>query len=205
MHTEWSTNLVHLTGRVVEAPTYSHTGHGEDYYCFPLESVRLSGAADRLNILITGQQQAALAIYPQQRLTLTGHIRSYNNRSGVGHRLVITVLAQTVEPDLVGVDENRVTLVGALCRRGVYRRTPLGREITDLMLAVNRPYGRADYIPCIAWGSLAQRCALLEVGAPVVLEGRLQSRRYTKQTETGTVEMTAYEVSAMTMELEQVL
>lgn len=200
MNTEWAANQVLLTGTAVGEPGFSHQSHGEDFFLTEVESLRLSGTADRLNVLLTRGQLDACPIHRGDRLELQGEVRSYNNRSGVGHRLVITLLARTVTPAECGRDENQVTLAGALCRPPVYRRTPLGREIADLMLAVNRRYGRADYIPCIAWGSVAQQCARLEVGARLRLKGRMQSRPYTKLTDAGAVEMTAYEVSIMTLE-----
>lgn len=203
MNTERTSNHVLLTGEAAAEPAFSHSSHGEDFFLVPVQSLRLSGAADKLNVLLTRSQLELCPVRAGDRLALEGKVRSYNNRSGVGHKLVITLLAQSVAYDTTGVDENCVTLSGALCRKAVYRRTPLGREIADLMLAVNRRYGRADYIPCIAWGSIAQKCALLDVGAFLRLNGRLQSRIYTKVTESGSTEMTAYEVSIMTMEPEE--
>lgn len=203
MNTEWTSNHVLLTGEAAAEPAFSHSSHGEDFFLVLVQSLRLSGAADKLNVLMTRSQLEQYPVRAGDRLALEGKVRSYNNRSGVGHKLVITLLAQSVAYDVSGVDENRVTLTGALCRKAVYRRTPRGREIADLMLAVNRRYGQADYIPCIAWGSIAQKCALLDVGALLHLDGRLQSRAYTKVTEAGAVEMTAYEVSVMTMEQEE--
>jgi single-stranded DNA-binding protein len=128
-------------------------------------------------------------------------VRSYNNSSGVGSRLVITLFAQQLSRDVCGVDDNRLSLAGVLCKNPVYRRTPLGREIADLLLAVNRPYGRSDYLPCIAWGALAQRCARMTTGTGLRLQGRLQSRAYTKVIEGGSVKRVAFEVSIMTLEV----
>lgn len=203
MNAEWNANRILLSGEAAAEPAFSHSSHGEDFFLVPVRSLRLSGTADKLNVLMTRSQLEQCPVHVGDRLALEGKVRSYNNRSGVGHKLVITVLAQSVACGASGADENCVILTGALCRKAVYRRTPLGREIADLMLAVNRRYGRADYIPCIAWGSIAQKCALLEVGALLHLEGRLQSRLYTKVTGAGAVEMTAYEVSVMTMEPEE--
>lgn len=202
MNTEWAANQVLLVGTAAEEPAFSHQTHGEDFFLVPVESLRLSGTADRLNVLLSRSRLDGFPIHTGTRLRLEGEVRSYNNRSGIGHRLVITVLAQSVLPADGLPDENRVRLNGALCRAPVYRRTPLGREISDLMLAVNRRYGRTDYIPCIAWGSVAQQCAQLDVGARLSLNGRLQSRGYTKVTEQGAEERTAYEVSVMELEAE---
>ena len=116
---------------------------------------------------------------PGDYLEVTGEVRSFNNRSGVGSRLVITVLARSVLPG-VGEPCNQVWLRGTLCKPPILRRTPLGRDICDLLLAVNRRYRRADYLPCIAWGAIAQQTARLPVGSRLTVEGRVQSRGYTK-------------------------
>lgn len=201
MLTDWNENRARLTGQAMEEPVYSHTNHGEDFFCFPLRSCRLSGAADQVNVLASRTVLEHQPVHPGDRLTVEGEVRSFNNRSGIGSRLVITVFARLLTPAGQEEDDNRLTLAGVLCKLPNYRKTPLGREICDLMLAVNRRYGRADYLPCIAWGAVAQRAALLSVGDGVRLEGRLQSRAYTKVTEAGQVRRVAFEVSIMTMEL----
>lgn len=200
MLTDWNENRARLTGQAMEEPEYSHTNHGEDFFRFPLRSRRLSGAADQLNLLVSRTVLERQSVHPGDRLTAEGEVRSYNNRSGVGSRLVITLFTKQLTPAGQEPDDNRLTLAGVLCKPPNYRTTPLGREICDLMLAVNRKYGRADYLPCIAWGVLAQRAADLSVGDGLRLEGRLQSRAYTKVTETGQVKRVAFEVSIMTME-----
>ena len=134
-----------------------------------------------------------------EELSVEGEVRSFNNRSGVGSRLVISVYARQMHRE-PGEEENRLRLTGTLCKVPVYRRTPLGRDICDLMLAVNRRYGRTDYLPCIAWGSLARRCAELAPGNRVELEGRLQSRVYTKRLGETSEERTAFEVSVSVLE-----
>lgn len=200
MLTDWNENRARLTGQAMEEPEYSHTNHGEDFFRFPLRSRRLSGAADQLNLLVSRTVLESQSVHPGDRLTAEGEVRSYNNRSGVGSRLVITLFTKQLTQAGQEPDDNRLTLAGVLCKPPNYRTTPLGREICDLMLAVNRKYGRADYLPCIAWGVLAQRAADLSVGDGLRLEGRLQSRAYTKVTETGQVKRVAFEVSIMTME-----
>ena len=130
-------------------------------------------------------------------LEVRGEIRSFNNHSGQGRRLVITVYARSITL-WDGAPENSVTITGAVCREPVYRHTPLGREITDLMLAVSRKYRRRDYIPCILWGSVARMGAQCPVGTELCIQGRLQSRSYVKQTSDGPEERIAYEVSAIT-------
>lgn len=192
-------NSILLRGRLLTEPALSHQNHQLQFFRFPMEVRRLSGAADRINILLSQTQLEDLpALYCGQRLSVTGEVRTYNNRSGVGSKLVITVLARhilTAPPE--EEDENRLFLSGILCRPPNLRLTPLGRSICDLTLAVNRTYGRADYLPCIAWGSVAHRCAAMEVGQPLRLEGRLQSRGYTKVLEGRTEERTAFEISIM--------
>ena len=131
-----------------------------------------------------------------QSLRIVGQLRSFNNKSGQGNRLVITVFAQSIEPG-DGSYFNRILLSGALCKKPVLRRTPLGRSICDVILAVNRHYGRADYLPCIAWGQTAVQIAGMDVGERLALEGRVQSRTYTKLLESGSEERTAFEVSIM--------
>lgn len=201
MRTDWNENRARLVGQAMGEPEYSHTNHGEDFFRLPLRSHRLSGAADQVNVLLSRTQLGAQSVHAGDRLAVEGEVRSFNNRTGVGSRLVITLFARQVTPAGQEADDNRLTLAGVLCKAPNYRQTPLGREICDLMLAVNRRYGRADYLPCIAWGALAQRSARLGVGDGIRLEGRLQSRAYTKVTEAGQVRRVAFEVSIMTMEL----
>lgn len=202
MQTDWNENRARLVGQAMGEPEFSHSNHGEDFFRFPLRTYRLSGAADQINVLISRTLLEAFPVLTGERLIVEGEVRSFNNRTGVGSRLVITLFARNVAAAGDEEDDNRLVLSGVLCKAPNYRQTPLGREICDLMLAVNRRYGRADYLPCIAWGSLAQRSARLCVGDGLRLEGRLQSRSYTKVTEAGQVKRVAFEVSIMTMELE---
>ena len=194
-------NDIILHGRLDDRAQISHSNHGEVFWSFPLVVCRLSGAQDRLNILVSERLLGERDPQPGDEVTVRGEVRSFNNRSGLGSRLVITVLARQLIWES-GEDDNRLRLTGVLCKPPVFRCTPLGRNICDLMLAVNRRYGRADYLPCISWGALAHRCAVLEVGDTVKLEGRLQSRTYTKSLEDRTEERTAFEISVMTMEEE---
>ena len=184
-------NEVLLEGIALEAPALSHENHGTRFYRFPLQVPRLSGS-------VSGVPEALLtAVRLEDPLRVRGQLRSFNNRSGVGNRLVLTVYAQAMEPGS-GEPCNRILLSGALCKPPIFRRTPLGRSICDLMLAVSRRYGRADYLPVIAWGQLAVQAARLQVGDTLSLEGRVQSRTYRKVLEDGTAqERVAYEVSAM--------
>ena len=190
-------NRIVLRGQVAGEPALTHSNHGVDYATVPFRVPRLSGAEDVLNLVFPWGERALWQ--PGMWRWAEGEVRSFNNRSGAGARLVITVLVRASGPADEGEGENRLVLSGALCKPPVRRRTPLGREICDLLLAVNRPYGRADYLPCIAWGSLAALCGELEVGDRLRLEGRLQSRRYRKLTEAGEESRTAYEVSIMNL------
>ena len=190
-------NRISLQGQVAGVPTLTHHNHGVDYYTVPFRVPRLSGAEDVLN-LVVGDRSPELW-QPGQWLQVEGEVRSYNNRSGVGPRLVITVLVRDAQLCQPSEGVNCLILSGALCKTPVRRRTPLGREICDLLLAVNRPYGRADYLPCISWGSLAALCGSMDVGTPLRLEGRLQSRSYRKVTAEGEEQRVAYEVSVMNL------
>lgn len=188
-------NEVLLEGLTLGEPEWSHENHGTQFYRVFLQAPRLSGQVDVLPVLLTGGLAAQAAA--DRLLRIRGQLRSFNNRSGVGSRLVLTVYAQEIQ---TGLDEpcNQIELSGALCKPPIFRRTPLGRSICDLMLAVPRRYGRADYLPVIAWGQLAVRSSRLRVGDPLALEGRVQSRTYHKVTESGeTEERVAYEVSMM--------
>ena len=200
MQSNWNENNGIFSGTVLAEPEFSHENHGEDYFRFPLRVLRLSGAEDVLPVVVSRSQLEFRPVHPEDALTVEGEIRSFNNRSGVGSRLVLTVFARYLRPS-EGEDGNSVTLAGVLCRPPVYRRTPLGREICDLTLAVNRRYGRADYLPCITWGAIARTCAALQVGTPLRMEGRFQSRVYAKTLEEGIVHRTAYEVSVMALEV----
>ena len=196
-------NRIRLHGRLGECPKFSHANHGVEFFRFPLLVRRLSGAEDQVSVVACDELLRDFpALETGQELTVEGEVRTFNNRSGTGSRLVISVFARSVllEP---GEDENLLELSGTLCKEPGLRATPLGRTICDMILAVNRRYGRADYLPCITWGSLARRCGAMEVGDQVRLSGRLQSRAYTKVVDGRTEERTAYEVSVMSLEPEQ--
>lgn len=196
---EQKENRVVLRGTAAGEATLSHQVHGLDFYRFPLSVPRLSGREDRLNILLPAPPEGKALPQSGDYLEVTGEVRSFNNRSGVGSRLVITVLARSVLPG-VGEPCNQVWLRGTLCKPPILRRTPLGRDICDLLLAVNRRYRRADYLPCIAWGQLAQECGEMTTGDPLWLNGRLQSRTYLKNLGEVTQERTAFEISISSLE-----
>lgn len=192
-------NRIWLHGRLEASPIPSHTNHGVEFYMFPLLVTRLSGAADTINVVVSDQMLGQCGpLNPGQEVTVQGEVRTFNNRSGVGSRLIISVFTRALRVE-EGTDENRLELSGTLCKAPSLRVTPLGRTICDMILAVNRRYGRTDYLPCITWGSLAYRCGSLSVGDQMRLSGRLQSRRYTKVVENRAEERTAFEVSVMSM------
>ncbi len=189
-------NYVELWGTAESAPVFSHENHTRRFDKFPLRVERLSGQSDLPIIVVSEALLRECPVEAGQILRVTGQLRSFNNKSGQGSRLVITVFAQTLEPG-DGSFFNRILLSGALCKKPSLRRTPLGRSICDIILAVNRRYGRADYLPCIAWGQTAAQIAEMDVGERLTLEGRVQSRTYTKLLESGAEERTAFEVSVM--------
>lgn len=193
------TNQALLLGQAAGKAQPSHANHGVTYFVFPLEVERLSGAVDTLNVVCDQELLADCPVTPGSPYRVAGEVRSFNNRSGIGSRLVITFFAKSLERAEEGYD-NRLELTGVLCKEPNLRRTPLGREICDLLLAVNRRYGRADYLPCITWGSLARFCGGLEVGDTVHLTGRLQSRTYRKVLGDREEERTAYEISVIELE-----
>ena len=191
-------NRIFLRGRLAAPPAPSHSSHGTDYFTLPLSVCRLSGAEDRLNISAARELLDGLPLQPDSPLAVHGEVRTFNNRSGVGSRLVVSVFARALTRE-EGEDENRLFLSGTLCKPPLLRSTPLGRTICDMILAINRRYGRADYLPCIAWGSLAYRCGAMGVGDRLALEGRLQSRIYSKEVDGRLQERTAFEVSVMSL------
>lgn len=188
-----------LRGTAAAEPAFSLENHGQRFYRFPLSVRRLSGQADVLQVIATGEQLSHLLPLTGRRLEIQGQLRSFNNKSGQGSRLVISAFTRLLV-ETAGEDVNIIELKGAICKPPVLRRTPLGRCICDMMLAVNRRYGRADYLPCIAWGQVAMVTGQLPVGSTLALEGRVQSRVYTKVVDGVPQERTAYEVSIMRLQ-----
>lgn len=189
-----SRNFAQLCGVIAAAPVFSHSGRGESFYTFPLEVARLSGATDKINIIVRDELMESVELKEAEKLCVRGELRSFNNKSGEGAKLVITVFAK--ELCLCDDDDlNEVHLIGTLCKKPNLRMTPMGRDICDLMLAVNRRYGRSDYLPCITWGLKAREAAEWDTGTMVTLDGRIQSRSYIKIVGGDPVEKTAFEVS----------
>ncbi|MDD6884532.1 MAG: single-stranded DNA-binding protein [Eubacteriales bacterium] len=194
-------NRIVAAGRLEGNLTISHEVMNEPFYAGNLLVKRLSGAIDRLPITIPGKLLAARPLREDALLLTQGQVRSYNKVVDGAGRLMVTLFAQSISETLENDTLNKVTLVGALCKPPIYRSTPFGREICDMMLAVNRAFGKSDYIPCIAWGRNAQYAARFHVGDRVKLTGRLQSREYQKLLENGEYMLrNAFEVSAFTLE-----
>ena len=196
---EHTANKITLRGSLLALPRFSHENHGRKFFRFTLEVPRLSGAVDLLPVVAEEGLLNAIDLSGGEMLTVTGQVRSHNIRTdGIRHLLIFVFAANLVCED--GQPLNDVVVEGPLCRDPSYRRTPLGREICDVMLAVPRAFGRADYLPCILWGRTAQEAARRHARECIRIVGRLQSRVYTKLTEEGPQERTAYEISALTAE-----
>ena len=194
-------NRIVATGQLEDSLTLSHEVMNEPFYAGTLLVKRLSGAVDRLPVTIPGKLLAINEIETNQLLLVTGQVRSYNKVVEGSGRLMVTLFVQSMVPTAENDTMNKVSLVGVLCKPPIYRSTPFGREICDMMLAVNRAFGKSDYIPCIAWGRNAQYASRFHVGDRVRLTGRLQSREYQKLLENGEYMVrNAYEVSAFTLE-----
>ena len=207
MNTNYSENnhLV-LRGKIVSEKSYSHEIYGEKFYVFNLEVIRLSSTVDIIPITISERLLTGLDLEIGKKVVVEGQFRSYNNYENERNRLILTVFAKEIN-EIEGEDDkeevtNEVILVGYVCKKPIYRQTPFGREIADVLLAVNRAYNKSDYIPSIAWGRNARFCQNMEVGTEVKITGRVQSRTYEKKYEDGTTETrVAYEVSIASMEV----
>ena len=205
-------NYLTLVGKVTGEKKFSHEIYGERFYIFNLEIPRLSGNEDIIPITVSETLIGENTLSEGNKLLVKGQFRSYNSYENGKNRLILTVFAKDVlevkdeeeENEMAKKDEitNEVVLIGFICKKPIYRQTPFGREISDLLLAVNRAYNKSDYIPCIAWGRNARFCQNLEVGAQVKVVGRVQSRTYEKKHEDGSVETrVAYEVSIGSLEV----
>ena len=197
---EQTTNSITVRGTLQGLPEFSHENHGRRFCRFILEVPRLSGAIDLLPVIAQEQLVAHLDPFAGDMICVTGQIRSHNQRDDLGRHLMIFIFAVDIAVD-EGPALNDVIIEGILCREPTYRRTPLGREICDVMLAVPRAFRRADYLPCILWGRTAQEISCCHTRDKIRICGRLQSRIYTKLTEDGAMEKTAYEISALSAEI----
>ena len=207
-------NYLTLVGKVTGEKKFSHEIYGESFYVFNLEIPRLSGNSDIIPITVSERLIKEDTLQEGKKLLIKGQFRSYNSYENEKNRLILTVFAKDIvevkeneedeENEMVKKDTvtNEVVLVGYICKKPIYRQTPFGREISDLLLAVNRAYNKSDYIPCIAWGRNARFCQNLEVGTEVKIVGRVQSRNYEKKHEDGSIETrVAYEVSIGSLEV----
>lgn len=189
-------NRVHLMGNVLTEPVFNHKTYGEAFYLLLLGVLRKSGCEDRIRLLVSERILGGRSPRPGEFLDLYGQIRTYNREENGKNHLEINVFVREMEYCSDTLCMNEIFLEGFLCKAPIKRTSPLGREICDLMLAVNRQYNKSDYIPAIAWGRNAVYAASLEIGDKVCAEGRLQSRQYRKYNEEGEAELrTAYEVS----------
>lgn len=197
---EQTVNQISLRGQLMELPVFSHENHGKRFYRFFLSVPRLSGNVDILPVIVSEYVLNQIDLSGGEMLTVTGQIRSHNIRTdGVRHLMIFVFATSIIAED--GDPINDVVLEGPLCKDPTYRRTPLGREICDIMLAVPRAFQRADYLPCILWGRTAQEISSCQTRDWIRICGRLQSRIYIKVTEHGNVERTAYEISALTADI----
>ena len=205
-------NYLTLVGKVTGEKRFSHEIYGERFYIFDLSIPRLSGNADIIPITVSERLIPGDMLQEGKRLLIKGQFRSYNSYDNERNKLILTVFAKDIteiaqdleENEIVKKDTitNEVVLIGYICKKPIYRQTPFGREIADLLLAVNRAYNKSDYIPSIAWGRNARYCQNIEVGTRVKIVGRVQSRPYEKKFEDGTSETRiAYEVSVGSLEI----
>lgn len=195
-------NKIYLEGEVVSAKEFSHEMYGEGFYTFNLEVPRLSESKDILCITISERLMVEIDLVVGSQIIVEGQLRSYNKFVDGINRLILTVFARSVEPCLErSKNPNQIFLDGYICKMPVYRTTPFGREIADILLAVNRAYNKSDYIPTIAWGRNSRFCQNLQVGDNIRVWGRLQSREYQKKlSDTEIIKKVAYEVSISKME-----
>lgn len=197
-------NQVTIMGEVASPFTYSHEVFGEGFYMVDVLVRRLSNSEDRIPLMISERLMDVTQDYTGEFIMVSGQFRSYNRHEELKNRLVLSVFVREVEfieEEMDGAKTNSILLEGYICKKPIYRKTPLGREIADLLLAVNRPYGKSDYIPCICWGRNARYASGFEVGEHVQILGRIQSRDYVKKiSETETETRTAYEVSVSKLE-----
>lgn len=198
-------NVVTISGKVVSDVEYSHEVYGEGFYSFYLDVPRLSDSSDKISVTFSERLVPKSKLQIGVPLEIEGQFRSYNSYKSESNKLVLTVFAREIifaDEDKKVKNPNQIFLNGYICKNPIYRMTPFGREITDILIAVNRPYNKSDYIPCIAWGRNARYSQNLTIGDNIKIWGRIQSREYQKRLESGeTISKTAYEVSVSKMEI----
>lgn len=197
-------NQVSIMGQIVSQFTFSHQVFGEGFYLIDVMVKRLSDSEDRIPVMVSERLIDVTQDYEGEYIQVYGQFRSYNRHEEKKNRLVLSVFAREVsfvEEEDDSIKSNQIFLDGYICKPPVYRKTPLGREIADLLIAVNRPYGKSDYIPCICWGRNARYASAFAVGGHVLVWGRIQSREYVKKlSETEAEKRIAYEVSVSKLE-----
>lgn len=198
-------NSVYIAGKIVEECVFSHEVYGEGFYIFKISSERLSDNEDILPITISERLIDKSQLVLDTHVEIHGQLRSYNNYSNKKNKLVLTIFAREI--NLIEAEQNKnpnqICLNGYVCKPPVYRKTPFGREISDLLIAVNRAYNKSDYIPCIAWGRNARYTMNFTVGINIKIWGRIQSRNYQKKIGEQIEERVAYEVSVSKIEMIQ--
>lgn len=201
----FTNNQVTVAGEVVSTFTFSHEVYGEHFFMVNIAVCRLSSSYDIIPVMVSERLVDVKSDYRGCIMQACGQFRSYNRHDEAKNRLVLSVFAREItflEENEEEQNPNHIFLDGYVCKKPVYRKTPLGREIADVLLAVNRPYGKSDYIPCICWGRNARYASSLEVSSHLQMEGRIQRREYSKRiSETETESRTAYEVSVGSMKL----
>ena len=197
-------NRVSILGEIVSEFRFSHEVFGEGFYIVDVAVSRLSDMYDTIPLMVSERLVDVTQNLKGKLVEASGQFRSYNRHEGTKNKLVLSIFVrewQIVEENLEAGKKNQIFLDGFICKAPVYRKTPLGREISDLLIAVNRPYGKSDYIPCIAWGRNARFASTFEVGGRIQIWGRVQSRDYVKKlSEEETEKHTAYEVSVSKLE-----
>lgn len=198
-----SNNNIYLEGTIISELKFSHNMYGEGFFSFDIEVPRLSQVKDKLNVTISERLLTTFDLKQGKNIIVEGQLRSYNKYLDGTNRLILTVFAREIcECYEKSKNPNQIFLNGYICKSPIYRKTPFGREISDMLLAVNRPYNKSDYIPTIAWGRNSRYCKTLDVGDNIKIWGRLQSRQYQKKIKDDVIEKMAYEVSISKMERE---
>ncbi len=202
----YENNIAVISGEIISDPVYSHEVYGEGFYTFFMNVKRLSDSYDKIPVLVSERLPDFERFKRGIIVKVEGQFRSYNAVCETGNKLMLTVFAREValiEADSTDFkNENSISLNGYICKKPVYRTTPFGREIADILLAVNRTYNKSDYIPCISWGRNAKYCSTFNVGDNVRVWGRIQSREYQKKMSDGSIESrVAYEISVSKLEL----
>lgn len=202
-------NKVYMIGKVAEKPVFSHEVYSEGFYIFYIEIPRKSGNSDRLPVVVSERLININRLDVDRTVVINGQIRSYNQHIDNKHsHLILSVFARDIDiledVEINSDVNNTVEIVGHICKEPVYRVTPKGREIADLMIGVGRTYGKSDYIPTVVWGRGAKFAGNLKIGDKIFAKGRFQSRKYNKCLDDGSIEeRVAYELSVYEIDREE--